>query len=265
MKLARRSKVILALAVLAGLISVWGQGCGKPKEDTGSSNNGGGYGGLVLDSHGDYGRTIPESTTGIPDGATVEFYLYRPGDASTQLCSQYVSGWQTVGANVLNLIVKTGTGFRYYDSLCSASTAVAEKDVRGVAYNDEVFIYQQGIFFKTKKPITQVSELKAPQVFCRASSVTGSLDAGVDVLITRHGSGFKARLWVGRVVGDIGLKYVVAPFDVNYGAATSERYFANSFDLKVRSSADAATTGTLETNLGAGPESFSMSCWKHWE
>lgn len=265
MKLARRSKIILALGLLAGLISLWGQGCGKPQEDTGSSNNGGGYGGLVLDSHGDYGREIPENTTGTPDGATVLFSLYRPGDASTQLCSQYVAGWQGVGAHVLNLIQKTSTGYRYYDSLCSASVSVLDKDVKGAAFNDEVFIYDQGIFFKTKTPITQASQLYTPQVFCRATSMSGKLESGVDVLITRHGSAFKARLWVGRVVDDLGLKYTVAPFEVSYSVSTSERYFANSFDLKVRSSAEAQTTGTLSTNLGAGPENFNLTCWKHWE
>lgn len=263
MKSIRLSKLMFVFATLAAVIAIWGQGCAKPVEEGSSTNNGGGYGGLVLDANGQYGSTNSQTDPG--QGDDIASYLYRAGDSTSTVCGSYLSGWQNVGHSILDiLVVKTSGALRYYDHPCSTTpVAIGRADLRQVQYNKEMALYDDKIFVATVDPVATIGELKFSKVFCYSSSSVAALDQGVDVHISVDGSNFKADVWVGRVVSNRGYSFRSRPFGVSYSASSSERFFATGFDLRVNHSTGLRATGTLSADLGSGTERIDVTCVQH--
>lgn len=276
MKTHPRLRMTVLLAAIAAVIVVWGQGCGKASEDEtlNSLNNGGGYGGLVIDSSGQYGGTTPtqegepplvDPDMGIDPKNIIDSY-YRRGTPSFDMCSNYLRGWDSVAHSVLEVIVRASNGRHFiHQSVCGdPPEEMGDEYVDRAAYNPDVIVVEEQIFLRAASMPVKAADILDPVVFCRAKMVNASgVDEGVDVLITRtKDDGLEARMDIGRAAGMSGTRLKVKPFSVRRSMASRERFFAPGFDLRVDYALGAAT-GDLNMVIDGIGESRQLVCWRH--
>jgi hypothetical protein len=257
----RTVKRILLILISCFVVTLAiGQGCSKlgSGSSKNASDNGGGYGGLVPTDNGTYtaGFKAPDSESSQPVP-----YFYLVGVHTG--CTNYPSGWESVGPDVVGVISFSSNGTFYAPSLCDASSVIAFTDLSIVDFDQSVAIYNDGIYRHFAGAPPPTIELVTPVAYCRTVSTdAGNVQIGTDVSVYTSGGQLYGEIDEGQDVNGQPTQFSVSPFPLSQTVTSGQASFSgNSFQLDVIRNGSPATTGTLSVVLDGQSESLSMSCW----
>lgn len=249
---------IFNIGALGASIGLFFTGCS-------GGGNGGGYGGelpsvgLIPTDNGTYTSASPSSAGALSPTPSPYYYLVGTHTG----CSNYPSGWQAIGPDVIGVIGFSNTGDSYASSLCGAYSSIVSSTVKTVDFDTNVAIYNNQIFqhFSGNPPL--LASLKTPVAYCVTSSLgTQGLEVGTDVLIYNQNGTLYSQLYYGTDVGSTPTLFSVAPFQVTQSATLSQATFLGSyFELDIARNGSAATTGALNVTIAGSAQTLAMSCW----
>jgi hypothetical protein len=279
-------KIVSVLSVLTGilvLVILLGQGCGSPKANGNGSigdlggfagelitplgvptfrdvgnGNGGGYGGMVSGSQGQYGGWQSEL-------GAAPMILSRPGPwilfgprRTDGSCSgtrhpfaPFVHG--RIDVNGLGRLV-------HRDSFCGRGSLIDDNEMSTIDFDPRVLIFDDDIYVRAGR----IADLVIPVGYCSNARLDGEFQVGTSLFIYQKGRELFGSIAQGKHLGNQYVEFTVVPVVVNQSVTVRVKEFSSaSLKLKINRNGTKKARGHLNVLLDGENLDLSMDCYLH--